>query len=90
MPRTKSAKKALRQAVKRRQRNLKKKQEIKKLIKLVKQSVAAADQVQAQEQLRRLYKQLDKATKTFLHPNKAARLKARLSRRVNRVLTAKS
>jgi small subunit ribosomal protein S20 len=82
MPRTSSTKKALRQSLKRYQRNLKKKQEIKKLIRLVKQSVAKNDAAQARQYLSSLYQKLDKASKTFIPKNRAARLKSRLARKV--------
>jgi small subunit ribosomal protein S20 len=81
MPRTKSAKKALRQNIRRRARNLAKKDAYKSAIKRYKKLVAAKKLDDAKTELAKVYKALDKAAKTnVIHANKASRLKSRLSR----------
>lgn len=74
MPITRSAKKALRQSVRRRERNLAKTKAMKEAIKKYKKASSP-------ELLSQVYKQLDKAAKTHvIHKNRAARLKSRLSK----------
>lgn len=81
MPITKSAKKALRQSERRRQRNLKKKEAYKRLIRDVRKFAAAGKTDEAKKILPSLYKALDKAAKTnVIKKNKAARLKSRLTK----------
>ena len=81
MPIIKSAKKALRQNIRRRQKNLKRKAELKAVIKQYKKLVAAGEKNKAAEFLSQFYKKLDKAAKVeLIKKNKAARLKSRLSR----------
>ncbi|HXF44252.1 MAG TPA: 30S ribosomal protein S20 [Candidatus Paceibacterota bacterium] len=83
MPRTKSAKKALRQNIRRRSRNVSRKNRMKGVIKDFRQALAAKDQAKAREILPKLYKTLDKLAKVgFVKPNKAARLKSRFSRKL--------
>lgn len=80
MPITKSAKKALRQNIKRRERNLIKKEKYKKAIKEYKKLIANKKIDEAKEKLNLVYKLLDKAAKTnVIHKNKASRLKSRLT-----------
>jgi len=84
MPITKSAKKALRQSEKRRSINKKNdkivKAEIKKLQKLIDSNKIN----EAKEQLKIVYKKLDKAAKTnLIKDNKASRLKSRLTKKLN-------
>jgi len=84
MPITKSAKKALRQSEKRRLINKKNnkivKAEIKKLQKLIDSNIIN----EAKEQLKIVYKKLDKAAKTnLIKDNKASRLKSRLTKKLN-------
>jgi small subunit ribosomal protein S20 len=85
MAHTPSAKKRLRQNVKRRQRNRATERDVKEQIKKVlsaAQAGGAADQLQAE--LRLAAKKLDKAAaRRVLHPNTAARKKAQLARLVN-------
>jgi small subunit ribosomal protein S20 len=83
MPNTKSAKKELRKNLKRRIRNLKKKRLIKKTIKELLVALNNKDQEKARQLLSLAYKYLDKAAKSFLHPNKASRLKSRLTKKFN-------
>ena len=81
MPITKSAKKALRQNVRRRERNLLKKEAFRSAIKTYKRLVAEKKKSEAEAELRKAYQALDKAAKTgVIAKNKASRLKARLSR----------
>lgn len=85
MPITKSAKKALRQSLRRRARNLIKKEEYKRLIRDVKKSVAAGKKSDAEKILPQLYQALDKAAKTnVIKKNKAARLKSRITKLASR------
>jgi len=74
MPITLSAKKALRQSLRRRARNLIQKKALKEVVKTYKKSPSA-------ENLSLVYKKLDKAAKTnLIKKNKASRLKSRLSK----------
>ena len=84
MPVKKSAKKALRQSLKRRARNLKRKRKIKDLIKKVRGLVSQKKLKEAKALLPQLYKALDKAAKTgTIKKNTAARKKSRITRLVN-------
>ncbi len=86
MPITKSAKKALRQNKKRRARNLKQKDLTAKEIKKFNKFVAAKSKKDAFGALPQVYKALDKAVKNHLIAgNKAARLKSRLTKTVNKI-----
>ena len=81
MPIIKSAKKALRQNIRRRKKNVKKKAELKAVIKQYKKLIAAGEKNKAAEFLSQVYKKLDKAAKiNLIKKNKAARLKSRLSK----------
>ncbi|OGY65696.1 MAG: 30S ribosomal protein S20 [Candidatus Harrisonbacteria bacterium RIFCSPLOWO2_01_FULL_44_18] len=76
MPITQSAKKALRQSLRRRARNITQKKALKEVVKAYKKSPSA-------ENLSLVYKKLDKAAKTnLIKKNKASRLKSRLSKLV--------
>jgi small subunit ribosomal protein S20 len=80
MPITKSAEKALRQNIRRKQRNLLKKEDYKNAIKEYKKLIAAKKIDEAKNKLNFVFKKLDKAAKTnVIHKNKASRLKSRLS-----------
>ncbi len=81
MPITKSAKKALRQSIRRRERNLSTKKNLKEVLKTYKKQVAAKNFDEAKKQLSLVYQKLDKATKTnILKKNTASRLKSRLTK----------
>lgn len=81
MPITSSAKKALRQSLKRRERNLLRKEAYKKTVRDFKKLAASGQIKEAEKLLPQLYKTLDKAAKTgAIKKNKASRLKSRLSR----------
>ncbi|MBI4094740.1 MAG: 30S ribosomal protein S20 [Candidatus Liptonbacteria bacterium] len=81
MPIIQSAKKALRQNIRRRTRNLLKKEAYKDAIKRYKKFLEAKKIDEARVALAKVYKALDKATKTnVIKKNKTSRLKSRLSR----------
>lgn len=85
MPITRSAKKALRQSLRRRVQNLKRKEAYKRVVKEVRRLVAAGKPEDAQKLLPSLYKTIDKAAKTHaIAKNKAGRLKSRLTKPINR------
>mgnify|MGYP001608490557 CR=1 FL=1 len=81
MPIIQSAKKALRQNIKRRAKNLAKKKNLKQVIKIYKKLIAAKKLDEAKKQLSLVYQSLDKAGKTnLIKKNTASRLKSRLSK----------
>ena len=81
MPKTASAKKALRQSERRRSQNLKKIRAYKDAVRKFKKLLLAKAAEDAKKQLTAVYKTLDKAVKTnVIHRNKAARLKSRLAK----------
>jgi len=81
MPITKSAKKALRQNVRRRKMNVKRKTELKSVIKQYKKLIDTGQKEEAKKYLSQVYKKLDKSAKVnLIKKNKAGRLKSRLSR----------
>jgi len=76
IPNTKSAKKALRQSLVRRQRNLRRKQAMRRAIE-------AGDREKAEGLVPQLMSVVDKAAKhRTIHPNKAARIKAKWMKRL--------
>ncbi|MCR4328782.1 MAG: 30S ribosomal protein S20 [Patescibacteria group bacterium] len=80
MPITSSAKKALRQSVRRKARNIIRKDAYKDAIKEYKKLLAAKKQQEAKAMLSKIYQSLDKAAKTHaIASNKASRLKSRLA-----------
>jgi len=84
MPITKSAKKALRQSLKRRAKNLISKNKIKNLLKEVKNLVSQKKTEEAKKLLPQVYKILDKAAKTgLIKKNTAARKKSRITKLVS-------
>jgi small subunit ribosomal protein S20 len=84
MPITKSAKKALRQNIKRRKRNLLQKTALKKIIKDISEMAIKKDKT-AKDKLPMAYKAIDKAAKNrLLSKNTAARRKSTLSRLINK------
>lgn len=83
MPITESAKKALRQSIRRRQENLQKKEAIKDLVKKIKKFAAAGKIEEAKALLPQVQKAIDKSTKSFLHKRAASRKKSRLFRYIN-------
>jgi len=85
MPITKSAKKALRQSLKRKAKNLIYKKKIKNLIKQVKNLISEKKLEEGKKILPQIYKALDKAAKVgIIKKNTAARKKSRLTLFLNR------
>jgi len=85
MPITKSAKKALRQNVKRRTRNLVYKNKMKKLIKEVRSLVSENKIEEAKKLLPSVYKILDKSAKTnVIKKNTASRKKSRIAKLIKK------
>lgn len=86
MPIIKSAKKALRQNKKRKSENLKVKNKMKGQIKKIKSFIENGKKKEAQENLNRGYKAIDKtAKKGIIKKNTAARKKSRLAKAINRL-----
>ncbi len=81
MPITKSAKRALRQSVRRREQNLARAEAVRKSIKEYKKLVLGKRLDDAKAKLSLVYKSLDKAAKTgAIKKNRASRLKSRLTK----------
>ncbi|MCK4782047.1 30S ribosomal protein S20 [Candidatus Parcubacteria bacterium] len=84
MPNTKSAKKSLRQNIKRKLHNRRIKRKIKDLIKEVKILISQKKIEEAKKLLPTLYKALDKAVKTNLFKkNTVSRKKSRITKLTN-------
>jgi small subunit ribosomal protein S20 len=82
---TKSAQKAYRQNLTRRERNNKQKIALKKLIKEYKKLVSGKNLEKAKEKISAVYGALDKAAKTnLIKKNNASRLKSRLTKLINK------
>ena len=80
MPITQSAKKALRQNIRRRARNIVKKEAYKKAVKTLRKFVAEKKNEEARKHLPFVHKALDKAVKTgVIKKNKSSRMKSRLA-----------
>ncbi len=78
-----SAKKRIRQNVKRRARNRWRKQRVKDAVKAFDDAVREGDPTKAAERLKECYKQIDQvAAKGTVHKNTAARHKSRLAKRL--------
>lgn len=78
-----SAKKRVRQNIKRRARNRWRKDQIKTVVKAFEQAVESGDRAKAGEQLKLCFKKLDQiASKNTIHKNAAARKKSRLAKRL--------
>jgi small subunit ribosomal protein S20 len=83
MPNTKSAKKRLQQNVERRQRNRAARSQLRTLVRRVLDAVAANDGAKADTEYRAIAAQLDRAgARGLIHPNRAARVKSRLQKRI--------
>jgi len=86
MPIIKSAKKALRQNIKRRARNVQKKRKLKSALKEARDLISKKKIEDAQKFLSRVYKSLDKAAKTgLIKKNTASRKKSRITKSVNKI-----
>ncbi|MGC9610668.1 MAG: 30S ribosomal protein S20 [Minisyncoccia bacterium] len=82
MPITKSAKKALRQNVRRKEMNVARKKKLNETLKKFRKLVAAGQTEEARKFLPEVYKTLDKMKKVgFIKRGKADRLKSRLSKK---------
>jgi len=82
---TKSAKKAIRQNIKRRERNIGRKDKIKNLFKKVRNLVSQKKLEEAKKLLPQIYKTLDKAAKAgLLKKNTASRRKSRITKLINK------
>ena len=83
MPKTKSAKKALRGSKRKHEMNLERRDKLNAVLKAFRKSVAAGKLEEAAKQLPAVYKQLDKSAKTnLIKKGNANRLKSRLSKKV--------
>lgn len=81
MPQIRSAKKALRQNVRRRALNLVREKKLKDALKRYRKLIASGKKDEAQKYFATLQKTIDKMTKTgFIKIGKAKRMKSRLSR----------
>jgi small subunit ribosomal protein S20 len=81
-----SAKKRIRQDVKRRGRNRWRKEQIKVVVKDFEQAVHSGSAATASEQLKLCYKKIDQvAAKGTIHKKTAARQKARLAKMLNKL-----
>jgi small subunit ribosomal protein S20 len=90
MPNTKSAKKRLRQNEERRARNRSARTGLRSQLRKVREKVAAGSLDAAQDDSRVAERHLDQAgAKKLIHPNKAARLKSRLSKLIKKAKIAK-
>lgn len=85
MPRTKSAKRALKKNKKRWEINERRRRKIKIAIKNFLKAIKEKNQELAKEKLRLVYKELDKAEKTFMHKNKVSRLKLKYANLLNSI-----
>lgn len=86
MPITKSAKKALRQNIKRRTQNIQKKRKLKKTLKEIRDLISKKKSEDAQKILSKTYKSLDKSAKAgLIKKNTASRKKSRIARSINKI-----
>lgn len=86
MPNTKSAGKAMRQAIRRRVRNIKSKDMFKSAVKEVRTLITAGKKSDAAEAIKKAMSTLDKAVKrNVIHKNKSSRLKSRLAKAMAKV-----
>lgn len=86
MAHTQSAKKRIRQDVKRRGRNRWRKKQVREAVKSFDEAVRSGDSTTAADRLKLCFKKLDQvAAKGTIHKNAAARRKARLAKRLNRM-----
>ena len=86
-----SAKKRVRQNIKRRVRNRARKSMVKTQIKQFEACLAGGDVEKAGQQYRLLVKKLDKVASTStIHKNTAGRIKSRMARKLNKLKSRKS
>jgi len=85
MPITSSAKKALRQSLKRRKRNIKKKDDLKDLLKEINNLISQKKIDEAKKLLPNVYRALDKTAKVgIIKKGKVDRKKSRISRAIKK------
>ena len=85
MPITKSAKKALKQSLIKRERNLERKKKVKSSFKKIKKLVESKSFDEASKSLPEFFKSVDKAARTgVIKKNTAARRKSRVSLMISR------
>jgi small subunit ribosomal protein S20 len=85
-----SAKKRVRQNLKRRARNRARKEVLKDQVKTLHAAVAAGDFTKAEQELRNTTRRLDRiAVKGTIHKNTAARRRSRLAKRINKARAEK-
>ena len=83
MPKTKSAKKALRQNARNRERNLGREKKLKEIVKKFKKLIETSKKEEAQALLKEVYKTIDKMAKVdFIKKGRADRMKSRLAKKV--------
>ena len=86
MPILKAAKKALRQNITRRVRNLRKKRALRSLVKNFNKLIDAKDIEGAKKALPEIYKRIDKNKKAgIIKKNTASRQKAKMAKMINRI-----
>ena len=86
MPNTESAKKRVRQTVKRTLRNKQRRSSMRTVVRQVNEAIEAGDKAQAEALLVGAYQAIDKcAGANIIHDRNAAHKKARLTRRVNKL-----
>jgi small subunit ribosomal protein S20 len=86
-----SAKKRIRQSIKRRARNRARKEVLKDQVKVYLTALASNDLTKASEELRKTVIRLDKeAAKNTIHKNTAARRRSRLTKRLNAAKAAQA
>jgi len=86
MPITTSAKKALRQNIKRRAKNIGRKGKIKDLIKEARSLIANKKIEEARKILPQIYKMIDKGAKVgIMKKNTASRRKSRITKLINKI-----
>lgn len=91
MPNIKSAKKRMRQSIKRTARNRVRKEKLKRAVKSFKTALATGEAQTVGEELKKVTKAIDKAkVKGILHKNTASRRKSRLAKAANRLAAAKA
>ncbi|MBU1726098.1 MAG: 30S ribosomal protein S20 [Candidatus Omnitrophica bacterium] len=84
MPRRKTSLKVTRSSKKKHLRNLKVKQQLKKVLKEIHSLIAAKNIEEAKKLLTKAFSQLDKAAKkNIIHPGTADRRKSRLAKRLS-------
>ncbi|MHC4717232.1 MAG: 30S ribosomal protein S20 [Planctomycetota bacterium] len=84
MAHSKSSKKRIRQNEKRRLRNRRRKAQVKESVRGYEEALAAGKADQAADELKKVYRQLDRvAAKGTMHKKTAARKKSRLAKRLS-------